>query len=133
MNKEELQKISNKLLRTYYYLNQKEDLEKENILKAYLTELKKYSCDDIIKAIDELSKISKFVPTVAEIKVKINEFNTANLSNVNWNSSYWYKNLRDFCDGYRLNKIGEFIKTDKTTPYYDITKGPDYPLQPFKN
>lgn len=115
MNKEELQKISNKLSNTYHYLNQKEDLEKENILKAYLIELRNYSCNDIIKAIDDLSKTNKFIPTVAEIKVAISKHDSNNYNNANFNSSYWYANLKD------------------GTPYYDITNGPDYPLQPYKD
>lgn len=119
LSKEDSTIIMKKLSNTYSYLEKKEDKEKIHILKTYITELKDYKCEDILKAIDKLSKINKFIPSVAEIKVTINEFDLSNYNNANWNSSYWYTNLREFCD---KNK----------TPYYDITKGPNYPLPPFK-
>ena len=119
LSKTDCTKIMEKLSNTYGYLDKKEDKEKKNILKAYFTELKDYNCKDILEAIETLSKTSIYVPTVAEIKTTV-VVNQNSFSNCNLNSSYWYTNLKYFCD-----RDG--------TPYYDITKGPDYPLPPFKN
>lgn len=120
LNRENSTAIMEKLSNIYGYLDKKDNKEKIHILKTYLVELKEYNCDDILKAIDKLSKTSKFIPSVAEIKVVINEFNSSDYSRANFNSSYWYINLREVCD-------------QNGTPYYDVTKGPDYPLPPFKD
>ena len=118
LSKDDCTRIMEKLSNTYGYLDKKEDKEKKNILKAYFTELKDYRCIDILEAIEVLSKTSIFVPTVAEIKCEI--MDNKKFNNCNLNSSYWYTNLKYFCD-------------IDGTPYYDITKGPSYPLPPFKS
>lgn len=120
LNKKDAVSIMDKLSSTYNYLERKDEKYKSNLLKAYLTELQDYNCDEILKAIDKLSNTSKFIPSVAEIKVAINNFSYVDSSNANLNSSYFYKNLREYCDA-------------ENVPYYDITKGANYPLEPFKN
>lgn len=95
--------------------NQKFNKEK---LEMWWEKLKDINDNDYLEAIEQLIPKNKFLPNIAEIKAEISNKNM-NYSNANFNSSYWYKNLREFCD-----RDG--------TPYYDITKGPDYPLPPFK-
>lgn len=112
MTKKELMEIIDKVTSNYLYLNRQKDGEKERLIKSYITELKDYKAEDVIQAIDEISKTSRFAPSVAEIKVMLNP----DTSNINWDSCYWYENLREFCD-----RDG--------TPYYDIHTGKS--LQPF--
>ena len=52
LSKEDSTIIMKKLSNTYSYLDKKEDKEKIHILKTYITELKDYKCEDILKAID---------------------------------------------------------------------------------
>ena len=96
--------------------NQKFNNEK---LVMWWEKLKDINDNDYLEAIEQLISKNKFLHNIAEIKAEISNKNM-NYSNANFNSSYWYKNLREFCD-----RDG--------TPYYDITKGPDYPLPPFKD
>lgn len=118
LSKEDFIEIKNKLLNTYGYLNKKENKELNQIFISYMSELKEFRKIDIINAIELLSEDNKFTPTVSEIKIKIKQ--QQNIGNANLNSSYFYINLKEHCDE---NKI----------PYYDITKGIDYPLPPFIN
>ena len=118
LSKADCTQIMEKLSNTYGYLDKKEDKEKRNILKAYFTELKDYKCTDILEAIEILSKTNVYIPTVAEIKCEIMD-NQKSFNNYNLNSCYWYINERMWCE-------------KNNVPYYDITKGPDYPLPPFK-
>ena len=61
---------------------------------------------------------NKFKPTKQELEERI--FNNSSWNNINFNSSYWYKNLRDYCDRDGIS-------------YYDITKGITFKLAPYKD
>ena len=89
-------------------------------LQMWWENFKDFNKDEYIKAINILKSKNKFMPNIAEIKSEIMVNQNSFSNNCNLNSSYWYTNLKYFCD-----------KND--TPYYDITKGPDYPLPPFKD
>ena len=87
-------------------------------LRTWWNDFKEINADEYVKAIEKLKSKNKFMPSIAEIKCEIKDNKKSN--NCNLNSSYWYTNLREICD-----KDG--------IPYYDITKGPDYPLPQFKS
>lgn len=121
MDKKDLPKIMSKIANIYGYLDKKNSEEKKAIINAYFEELKEYSCEQVLDAIDNLSLKNKYVPSVAEIRIQIKdneEYSTWN--NANLNSCYWYEIEREWCE-------------ENNRPYYDITKGPDYPLPPFKH
>lgn len=86
--------------------------------KLYWNEFKDFSYERFNNVINKIIQTNKFFPTISEINSKIIE--DEKVGNLNLNSSYWYANLREFCD-----RDG--------TPYYDITKGPDFPLPPYKD
>ena len=112
MNKTEFMEGIHILQNSY---NQSFNKEK---LQTWWNEFKEINADEYIKAIEKLKSENKFMPNIAEIKCEI--MDDKKFNNCNLNSSYWYTNLKYFCD-----RDG--------TPYYDITKGPDYPLPPFKS
>lgn len=95
-----------------------------NEIKALSEELKNYTYKQFEEDIKPklLNKTDYFtVQALHKIIVeKNNNANFGNLNNANLNSSYWYEIEREWCE--QNNK-----------PYYDITKGPDYPLPPFKD
>lgn len=111
MKQIECKQVIDKLTNTYSYL--RNSREKENIIKSYVVELKNYELNDILQAIENLSKTNRFAPSVAEIKIEINK----DAGNINWNSCYWFEIEREYCDTHGI-------------PYYDINTGK--PLQPFK-
>lgn len=90
----------------------------DNDLRLYWNEFKTTNTDRFKKAANNLIQKNKFFPKITEIKYKLED--KKSFDNINLNSSYWYKNLRDSCDS-------------KNQPYYDITKGVNNPLPPFKN
>lgn len=89
--------------------NQKFSEEK---LKIYWENLKTMNDNQYLTSIKELIRKNKFMPTVSEILIE------KNMNNMNLNSSFWYSNLRQFCDKEKV-------------PYYDITKGQNYILEPY--
>ncbi len=112
MTKNEFIKVMNKLQNNF---SKKIDSE---TYKLYWNEFKDFSYERFNNVINKIIQTNKFFPTISEINVNIIE--DGKVGNLNLNSSYWYKNLKEFCD-----KAG--------MPYYDITKGSDYPLSPFKD
>lgn len=86
---------------------------KKDEVSAYITELKDYDYKSTEKAIKQLSN-EKHKPTIAEIKNSI--ISTRNFSNANFDSCYWYKPEREWCE-------------ENNKPYYDILTGK--PLTPF--
>lgn len=88
-------------------------------LKLFYESLKDMSKDKFIENIKKHIRTSQHMPNIAEIR-KENQDKTINrrINYTNLNSSYWYANLRYFCD------------RDKT-PYYDITNS-NILLQPYK-
>lgn len=112
MKQNEWKQVIDKITNTYSYLRNSK--EKESIIKSYVVELKDYELNDILQAIDNLSKTNRFAPSVAEIKIEINQ----DTGNVNWNSCYWFEIEREYCEKHNI-------------PYYDINTGK--PLPPFKD
>ena len=82
-------------------------------LRIYYENLKDMNKDRFISNIKEHIKANPFMPTIAEISKK----SSNNFQNINLNSSYWYINLKMWCD---KNKQS----------YYDIKTGK--PLAPYK-
>lgn len=121
MDKNDLPKIMNKIANLYGYLDKKDEEDKIKIVKSYFEELRQYTSEQVLNAIDSLSMKSKYVPSVSEIKIQIKEdMENSSWNDANLNSCYWYEIEREWCE-----------KNNK--PYYDITKGPDYPLPPYNH
>lgn len=119
LNADDINQITQKLSNTYGQFEKMTKERKKEILKCYFVELKQYNAKSIIDVIDKLSMQKPYIPTVAEIKVAINEKNEENASNINWNSSYWFEIDREICEREGI-------------PYYDITKGIEIHLEPYK-
>ena len=82
-------------------------------LKLFFDNLKDLSKEKFIDNVKHNINTKKFMPTIAQLR------NEKNFNNINLNSSFWYKNLREFCERGKI-------------PYYDISKGQDCVLQPYK-
>lgn len=83
-------------------------------LNNYYENLKDMSDVNFINNIKEHIRTNKWMPTIADIRKEEKK----NWSNINLNSSYWYANLRIWCE--QNNK-----------PYFDINTGEELP--PYKN
>lgn len=121
-DKNEHKKIIDELVLNYSNITKFEKKDKLNIMKGIENLLDEYTSEEIIDAIKNLSKKTRYIPNVAEIKIEINKIKQDSRINIksslNLNSSYWYINLRMMCD-------------KENIPYYDITTGEELP--PFKN
>lgn len=121
-DKNEHKKIIDELVLNYSNITKFEKKDKLNIMKGIEHLLAEYTSEEIIDAIKNLSKKTRYIPNVAEIKIEINKIKQDSRININsslnLNSSYWYINLRMMCDKGNI-------------PYYDITTGEELP--PFKN
>lgn len=107
MTKDECVKIAEKLMFIY-------KIKKENAIK-YTTEIRNLEYTAILNVIDDFCKSSMYIPSIAELKSKVAEYQK--IKNLNLNSCYWYINERIWCN--KHNK-----------PYYDIETGA--PLPPYK-
>ena len=85
-------------------------MTKEQIEEWYKN-LKNVDIQTFKDAINKLAKKNRFMPTLAEIK---DEIPKKNIENLNLNSSYWYRNLREWCEKNNMQ-------------YYDITNGEPLP------
>lgn len=112
MNKTEFMEGIHILQNSY---NQSFNKEK---LQIWWNDFKEINSEEYIKAIAKIKSKNKFMPNIAEIKCEI--MDDKKLGDCNLNSCYWYINERMWCE-------------EKNVPYYDITKGPNYPLTPFKS
>ena len=87
-------------------------------LNLFYDKLKDMNKDQYISNIKEHIKTNPYIPNVAQILKQTNTENTeTNIDRINLNSSYWYINLRQWCD-------------ENNIPYYDITTGK--PLTAYK-
>lgn len=82
-------------------------------LTYFYENLKDMSKINFILNIKEHIRTSKWLPTIADIRKNENR----NYSNANFDSSYWYTNLKQICD-------------ESGRPYFDINTGE--PLPPYK-
>lgn len=105
MEIQEFVEAKNKLEKFY-----KKELTKEQTEEWY-KDLKNIDIQTFKKAINKLAKKNKFMPTLSEIRKEIPE---NNIQKINLNSSYWYINLRQWCD-------------QNNEEYYDITTGEPLP------
>jgi|GEM_PF-1925044 len=112
MNKNEFISEMNRLQNCY---SKKLD---SDTYKLYWEEFKNYNHERFKETVDHIITHNKFFPTIAEIVTNITEL--GGIKDYNLNSSYWYENLREHCE-------------EAGIPYYDITKGVNFPLPPFKN
>ena len=89
---------------------------KDNEIKSISDELKDYTFERFENELkDKLLKEVKYFNLQNLYKILKSKENYE----INWNSCYWYEIEREWCE--KHNK-----------PYYDITKGPDYPLSPYR-
>lgn len=86
-------------------------------LKIMFEELKELELSRYNQIITNIIRTNKFLPKIAEIKSEIDGYSFKNSCNLD--SCYWYINLRNACD-------------EEGIPYYDIAKGPNFPLPPYK-
>lgn len=98
-------------------INYKVEYDK-NTLNEWWKDFKEVSTNKFLEAIEGFIAENKFKPTKQELEERI--FNNSSWNNINFNSSYWYKNLRDYCDRDEIS-------------YYDITKGITFKLAPYKD
>lgn len=108
MEIQEFVEAKNKLENFY-----KKEMTKEQTEEWY-KDLKNIDIDTFKRAINNLAKKNKFMPTLSEVRKEIPE---NNIQRINLNSSYWYINLRQWCD-------------ENKQSYYNITTGE--PLSPYK-
>ena len=91
--------------------NYHKTLSKEE-LNLFYENLKDMDKQKYIENIKKHIKNNSFIPNIAQIRS--NEKEMTNLDKINLNSSYWYINLREWCD-------------KNNEPYYDITTGKPLP------
>ena len=91
--------------------NYHKKLSKEE-LNLFYDSLKNMTKDDYLNNIKKHIENNKYMPSIAELKQE--EISDTNIDRINLNSSYWYINLREWCD-------------ENNEPYYDITTGKPLP------
>ncbi len=89
--------------------------EAENTILLWQESFKNEDGSDVMRIVKGWINGSKFPPVIADIKNELLE----KVSDINWNSSYWFENDREVYDGENIL-------------YYDVTKGIDVPLLPYK-
>lgn len=94
----------------------------ENEIQLLSNELKDYTYMQFEKELKNriIDNIDFFSVQSLHKLIIDNRQDDAVWENANLNSCYWYEIEREWCE-----------KNNK--PYYDITKGPDYPLPPYKH